>query len=91
MRFPASSLLVGGARRTEARNEAEAGAGPEGGVERGGAAWGEARSRRRGAGGRRGAAGGLARLLQGSPIYSTRRKRLTTKLGAPTMTSHNTP
>jgi hypothetical protein len=45
MRFPASSLLVGGARRTEARNEAEAGAGPEGGVERGGAAWGEERSR----------------------------------------------
>jgi hypothetical protein len=38
MRFPASSLLVGGARRTEARDEAETGAGPEGGVERGGAA-----------------------------------------------------
>jgi hypothetical protein len=45
MRFPASSLLVGGLRRTEARDEAETGAGPEGGVERGGAAWGEERSR----------------------------------------------
>ncbi|MFT6182057.1 MAG: hypothetical protein ACI8UZ_002428 [Akkermansiaceae bacterium] len=38
MRFPAPALLVGGGRRTEARDEAEAGAGPEGGVERGGAA-----------------------------------------------------
>jgi hypothetical protein len=38
MRFFVPPVLVGGLRRTEARDEAEAGAGPEGGVERGGAA-----------------------------------------------------
>jgi hypothetical protein len=38
-------VLVGGLQRTEARDEAETEAGPEGGVERGGVAWGEERSR----------------------------------------------
>jgi hypothetical protein len=81
MRFPAPALLVGGARRTEARDEAETGAGPEGGVERGGAAWGEARSRCRGAGGWRGAGGGLARLLQGSPFLTTPTKEAHHEVG----------
>jgi len=73
MRFFVPPVLVGGLRRTEARDEAETGAGLEGGVERGGAAWGGGTIPMPWAGGRRGAAGGLARLLLGSPFLPTRR------------------
>ncbi|MDB4566638.1 hypothetical protein N9Z78_01420 [Akkermansiaceae bacterium] len=90
MRFLPLSMLVGGKRRTEARDEAEAGAGPEGGVERGG---------RHGVRNDPDAVGpeGGAELRAGwrdsckRAFIQIRRRRQIIKTGERTMTSHNSP